>query len=130
MNCSLEKTLQFSKLHDVYDCFFDSKNDREEILKKYKEAIAACKTALKLFNKTDYHNHSRFEACKCIPRTSRCARGPTKAQAVKLWKIRLKFLTEENDMVEMVNKNFLKKYIFDVIKSCVFDKGQKIKPNE
>ena len=47
-----------------------------------------------------------------------------------MWKIRLKFLTNENDMLKEVNSGRLNKYIYDVIKSKVFDKVEKNKHNE
>ena len=39
---------------------------------------------------------------------------------------RLKFLTDENDMMEMVEVGALNKYIYDVIKREIFDKKKKL----
>ena len=127
-SCSWEKTKKFQEKEDLYSNFFNSENDSEEILKNHKAAISACKTSLKLLNQSDYHEHSRFGPCKCIQHIS-CSRF-TKAQIEKMWKIRLKFLTNENDMLEEVNSGRLNKYIYDVIKSKVFDKVEKNKHND
>jgi hypothetical protein len=127
-SCLWEKTKKFQEKEDLYANFFNSENDSEEILKNHKAAISACKTSLKLLNQSDYHEHSRFGPCKCIQHIS-CPRF-TKAQIEKMWKIRLKFLTNENDMLEEVNSGRLNKYIYDVIKSKVFDKVEKNKHNE
>ena len=123
-----KKTEQFGQINEVYNKFFFSTNDKEEILKNHKAAVEACKSALKLLNTAVYHDHSRFEPCKCLRRVS--CNPPIKTKIAKEWKIKLKFLTNEKDMLESVSRGVLKKYIYDVIKCEIFDKVQKIKPNK
>ena len=125
--CSIEKTKKFAEKEELYAMFFNSSNDSEEILKNHKAAITACKTALKLLNQSDYHAHSRFGPCKCKQRYYSNCNRTTKAQIEKLWKIRLHFLTNESDMLKEVNAGSLNKYIYDEIKSKIFDKEKKTK---
>ena len=109
-----ENIIQLSKKDFIYSAFFGSTNDREEILKNYKAAVTACKSAVKLM--------------KSVPPSTRAYRcGLNAGQGTKIWEKRLQFLLDENIMLKDVNSGNLSKDIYDVIKLEVFDKKQKVK---
>ncbi len=113
---------QFVHNNDMFNMFCNSSNDSVEILKNYRAAVAGCKSSLKLLKNSRTDNSGRI-----IPEPGygiSCTH--TKKDYVKNMECRLKFLTDENDMLKKVNCGALNKYIYDVIKREIFDKKKKV----
>lgn len=107
---------------DAYNFFFNSANDAVEILKNYKAALAGCKSTLKILKEAKTDNLGRIINERGYARS--CT--TTKKDDVKNAEIRLKFLTDEKDMMKMAESGRLNKYIYDVIKREIFDKKKKV----
>ena len=121
-NFSISTMQQLSHNDDSYNMFFNSANDTDEILKNYKAALAGCKSTLKILKEARTDNLGRI-----IPGPGfRVSCTTTKKDDVKHAEIRLKFLTDENNMMKTVESGGLNKYIYDVIKREIFDKKKKV----
>ena len=118
---SISTIVQLSHYSDAYNLFWNSTNDTAEILKNYKAAVAGCKSTLKILKEARTDNVGRIIHEGGFSRS--CT--STKKDDVKNAEIRLKFLTNENDMMKKVESGALNKYIYDVIKREIFDKKKK-----
>ena len=114
--------MQLARNNDAYNMFWNTPNDATEILKNYKAAVAGCKSTLKYLKEARTDNSGRI-----IPLPGfRASCTTTKKDFVRDQEKRLKFLTDENDMMKMVEVGALNKYIYDVIKREIFDKKKKL----
>jgi hypothetical protein len=94
--------------------FFNSINDTRTIVKNYRKAVNACKSALKSLTQVD--TASRVPSSSGIVRCT-----INKDTAKRVWQEQLNSLTDENEMRRMVDAGNLNLYIFDTIKREVFN---------